>query len=106
MAKKPSTPSIPAEENAVRDAANALCEAISVAERAGYRVHWPVHHRDLPTISISETAKVERTRVVPVAETAKVAVEGGTTVSEVRTRLPTGENVEVVEKTVEVEAKK
>jgi hypothetical protein len=98
MAKKPSTPT---EETVVRDAANALCEAISAAERAGYRVHWPVHHRDLPTIAVSETAKVERTRVVPVADAAKAAVEGGTTVGEVRTRLPASENVEVVEKRVE-----
>jgi hypothetical protein len=50
---------------------------------------------------VSETAKVERTRVVPVAEAAKAAVEGGTTVGEVRTRLPASENVEVVEKRVE-----
>jgi len=102
----PKKPSVPAEESAVRDAAQALCDAISAAESAGYRVHWPVHPRDLPAISVSETAKVERTRIVPVAETAKEAVKGGTTVSEVRTRLPASENVEVVEKTVEVEAKK
>src|SRR3954468_20635808 len=101
MAKKPSPPT---EETAGRDAANALCEAIQTAERAGYRVHWPVHHRDLPTIAVSETARVEGTRVVPVADAAKAAVEGGTTVSEVRTRLPASENVEVVEKTVEVPA--
>ena len=103
MAKKPT---IPAEETAVRDAAQALCNAISTAEAAGYRVHWPASARDLPGIALSETAKVERTRVIPVAETAKAAIEGGTTVSEVRTRVPASENVEVVEKTVEVAAER
>jgi hypothetical protein len=103
MAKKPSTPT---EETAVRDAAQALHDAIAGAERAGYRVHWPVHFRDLPGIAVSETAKVERTRVIPVADTVKAAWEGGTMVSEVRTRLPASENVEVVEKTVEVPAER
>jgi hypothetical protein len=55
---------------------------------------------------VSETAKVERTRVIPVADTVKAAWEGGTMVSEVRTRLPASENVEVVEKTVEVPAER
>src|SRR6478736_5744738 len=68
MAKKPT---VAAEEQAVRDAACALFDAIQAAEQAGYRVYWPTAHHQLPTISVSETAKVERTRVIPVVETDK-----------------------------------
>jgi hypothetical protein len=45
MAKKPTTPT---EETAVRDAAQALHDASLDAERAGYRVHWPVHFATCP----------------------------------------------------------
>lgn len=103
MAKKSS---VATEEQAVRDAANVFHEAIRNAEAAGYRIHWPVHPNDLPIISVSETAKVERTRVVPVAEADVGSIEGGTTVSEVRTRVPTGENIEVTERTIEAPANK
>lgn len=103
----PKKASVATEEQAVRDAANALRDAIRTAESTGYRVHWPVNPNDLPVISISETAKVERTRVVPVAEPdAGGGIQGGTTVSEVRTRVPTGEAVQVTERTVETPANK
>lgn len=57
-------------ENGVREAAVAFGEAIRKAEEAGYRVHWPMAPNQLENISVSETARVEAVRLVPVMESA------------------------------------
>ena len=44
-------------EQAVRDAAMKLHEAISSAEKEGYRVDWPTR-AGLPSIAVSETGKI------------------------------------------------
>jgi len=104
MAKKPT---VPAEETAVHDAAQAFHDAIAAAEKAGYRVYWPAHFRDLPNISVIETAKVERTRVQPVAQAKpEDLIKSGTVVSEVRTQIPgAAQPTTLVEKIVETPVK-
>jgi hypothetical protein len=51
-------------ENAVRDAAAKLHEAVKAATDAGYRVEWPTNAAGLPAIAVSETAKVGAAAVV------------------------------------------
>lgn len=45
-------------ENAVRDAAVQLHDAIVAAQADGYRVDWPATPAGLQSIAVSETAKV------------------------------------------------
>lgn len=45
-------------EQAVRDAAEKLHDAIVAAEKEGYRVDWPSTRAGLPSIAISETGKL------------------------------------------------
>jgi len=45
-------------ENAVREAAAALYDAIVAAQDEGYRVEWPANAAGLQSIAVSETAKV------------------------------------------------
>lgn len=47
-------------EATVRDAAQALHDAIRDAENAGYRITYPGSLHDLPAIAISETARVNQ----------------------------------------------
>lgn len=72
MAKKPT---VSAEERAVRDAAQALHEAITNARNAGFRVHWPPSADALPAIGVSETGRLDHARTMTVAEEKVPAVE-------------------------------
>lgn len=46
-------------EQAVRDAAHKLHQAIEDAKAAGYRIFWPHIHDGLTSIAISETGAVK-----------------------------------------------
>jgi len=69
----------PAEQS-LRDAAAAFADAMRKAEEAGFRVHWPVSANGLDTLSISETARVDSVRLVPVMEEAAKEVKGQVTI--------------------------
>lgn len=60
-------------EKNVREAAGALHKAISEARAAGYAVVYPATVEGLPGIAISETAKVQPSKVAPKAEAKPAA---------------------------------